>query len=404
MQRVVVTGMGCVCPIGNTVQEMWQGIERHRCGIGPITHFDAKDHKVKVAAEVKDLDTQAYFSPRDLKFNDRFTQLARISAKQAMIDSQVSIKDPSRFGVLLGSGIGGIETITSSAKRMMMHGPQRVSPYFIPMSLINLAAGQVAIDWHAQGYCTSVVSACAAGANAIGDAFHLIREGKQDVMLAGGTEAAITSLAMAGLQSMRALYTGSDPQRASIPFDADRSGFVMGEGAGMLVLESYEHAKARQAKIYAEICGYGLRCDAHHITAPLEDGSGAALAMQTALADARIHASDIDYINAHGTSTPLNDKAETKAIHTLFRNIAVSSTKSNLGHLLGASGAVETIVCIEALLHQMIPATIHYQVYDPTCDLDIVPNENRKATLNYVMTNSLGFGGHNVSLIFKKGE
>lgn len=410
MRRVVITGLGAVSPIGNDVNTIWNSIEQGVCGIAPITHFDTSDYKVKLAGEVKDLDMEAYFSKRDLKFNDRFTQFARIVSKQAMIDAGFE-KDPDdamRFGCMIGSGIGGIDTIEQASKTLEGRGPSRVSPFFIPMSLANLAAGQVAIDWGLKGATSCVVTACAAASNAIGEAFHRIRDGYEDVMLTGGSEAAITPLAIAGFQSMRALHTGEDANSASIPFDADRSGFVMGEGAGALVLEELEHAKARGAKIYAEIVGYGASCDAHHITAPLDDGSGGAQAMVQAIKDAKILPENIDYINAHGTSTPLNDKTETAAVKAAFKEhayqLAMSSTKSNTGHLLGASGAIEAIISIKALQNSLIPPTIHYQNPDAQCDLDIVANTPRKQDIRYAMSNSLGFGGHNASLIFKKWE
>lgn len=410
MRRVVITGLGAVSPIGNDVNTIWNSIEQGVCGIAPITHFDTSDYKVKLAGEVKALDMEAYFSKRDLKFNDRFTQFARIVSKQAMIDAGFE-KDPDdamRFGCMIGSGIGGIDTIEQASKTLEGRGPSRVSPFFIPMSLANLAAGQVAIDWGLKGATSCVVTACAAASNAIGEAFHRIRDGYEDVMLTGGSEAAITPLAIAGFQSMRALHTGEDVSRASIPFDADRSGFVMGEGAGALVLEELEHAKARGAKIYAEIVGYGASCDAHHITAPLDDGSGGAQAMVQAIKDAKILPENIDYINAHGTSTLLNDKTETAAVKAAFKEhayqLAMSSTKSNTGHLLGASGAIEAIISIKALQNSLIPPTIHYQNPDAQCDLDIVANTPRKQDIRYAMSNSLGFGGHNASLIFKKWE
>ncbi|MBM6678041.1 beta-ketoacyl-ACP synthase II [Faecalicoccus pleomorphus] len=410
MRRVVITGLGAVSPIGNDVNTIWNSIEQGVCGIAPITHFDTSDYKVKLAGEVKDLDMEAYFFKRDLKFNDRFTQFARIVSKQAMLDAGFE-KDPDdamRFGCMIGSGIGGIDTIEQASKTLKGRGPSRVSPFFIPMSLANLAAGQVAIDWGLKGSTSCVVTACAAASNAIGEAFHRIRDGYEDVMLTGGSEAAITPLAIAGFQSMRALHTGEDANRASIPFDADRSGFVMGEGAGALVLEELEHAKARGAKIYAEIVGYGASCDAHHITAPLDDGSGGAQAMVQAIKDAKILPENIDYINAHGTSTPLNDKTETAAVKAAFKEhayqLAMSSTKSNTGHLLGASGAIEAIISIKALQNSLIPPTIHYQNPDAQCDLDIVANTPRKQDIRYAMSNSLGFGGHNASLIFKKWE
>ena len=409
-RRVVVSGMGAVSPIGNSVEELWQGIRTHRCGIDAITHFDTADYKVKLAAEVKDLDMEQYFSKRDLKFNDRFTQFARIAAKQAMQDSGLDVhkENMERFGVIIGSGIGGIATIEQAQKNMESRGPSRVSPFFIPMTLANLAAGTVAIDWGAKGHCSCVVTACAAASNAIGEAFHKIRAGQEDIILAGGSEAAITPLAIAGFMSMRALYEGEDKARASIPFDKERKGFVMGEGAGILVLEEYEHAKARGAHIYGEIVGYGATCDAYHITAPAPDGSGGAKAMIQAIEDAGIEKEQIDNINAHGTSTPLNDRTETAAVKLAFgehaRHLAMSSTKSNTGHLLGASGAIEAIITIKALQEGYIPATIHYEQADEECDLDIVANEGRAASLAYAMSNSLGFGGHNASLVFAKGE
>lgn len=409
-RRVVVSGMGAVSPIGNSVEELWQGIRTHRCGIDAITHFDTADYKVKLAAEVKDLDMEQYFSKRDLKFNDRFTQFARIAAKQAMQDSGLDVhkENMERFGVIIGSGIGGIATIEQAQKNMESRGPSRVSPFFIPMTLANLAAGTVAIDLGAKGHCSCVVTACAAASNAIGESFHKIRAGQEDIILAGGSEAAITPLAIAGFMSMRALYEGEDKARASIPFDKERKGFVMGEGAGILVLEEYEHAKARGAHIYGEIVGYGATCDAYHITAPAPDGSGGAKAMIQAIEDAGIEKEQIGYINAHGTSTPLNDRTETAAVKLVFgehaHHLAMSSTKSNTGHLLGASGAIEAIITIKALQEGYIPATIHYEQADEECDLDIVANEGRAASLAYAMSNSLGFGGHNASLVFAKGE
>lgn len=409
-RRVVITGLGALTPIGNTVSDTWSGIREGKCGIDKITHFDTTEFKAKLAGEIKDLDMEQYFSKRDLKFNDRFTQLARIAAKQAMEDSALDVTaiDANRFGVIIASGIGGIESIENAQDTLNDRGPSRVSPFFIPMALVNLAAGNVAIDVGAKGHCSSQVTACAAGSNAIGEAFHKIRDGYEDVMLAGGSEASITPLAIAGFASMRALHTGEEPKRASIPFDKERSGFVMGEGAGVLVLEELEQAKKRNAKIYAEIVGYGSSCDAHHITAPIDDGSGGAQAMVRAIDDANITADKVAYINAHGTSTPLNDKTETMAIKSAFKDhaykLAVSSTKSNTGHLLGASGAVEAIITLKAVQENFIPATINYQNSDEDCDLDIVPNKGREEKVNYAMSNSLGFGGHNVSLIFKKWE
>lgn len=409
-RRVVITGMGAVSPIGNTVDSLWANLKAGQCGIDFITAFDTSEHKAKLAAEVKNLDTEAYFTLRETKNNDRFTLFARIAAKQAVADANLKVEelDARRYGVIIGSGIGGLQSLENAKASLTERGPSRISPFFIPMTLINLAAGEVAIDQKAQGHCSAVVTACAAGTNALGEAFHKIRDGYQDVMLTGGSEAAITPLGIAGFSVMRALHTGEDPKRASIPFDAQRSGFVMGEGAGVLVIEELEHALARKAKIYAEVVGYGTSCDANHITAPLEDGSMGAYAMTLALEDAQLAPSDISYINAHGTSTPLNDKTETLAMKTAFQDaihsIPVSSTKSATGHLLGASGAIEAIISAKALQDGYIPATLGYQEADPLCDLDIVPNVGRNASLNYVMSNSLGFGGHNASIILKRWE
>lgn len=409
-RRVVITGMGAVSPIGNTVQENWTSIKEGKCGIEVIQAFDVSEYKAKLAAEVKGLDTEVYFTARELQFNDRFTMLARISAQQAMQDAKLNEApfDHTRFGVIIGSGIGGLQSLENAKGNLTERGPSRISPYFIPMTLINLAAGSVAIDVQALGHCSAVVTACAAGTNALGEAFHKIRDGYQDVMLTGGSEAAITPLGIAGFMVMRALHTGEDKNRASIPFDAERSGFVMGEGAAVLVLEELEHALARKAVIYAEMVGYGTSCDAYHITAPIETGAGGALAMTLALQDAKLQACDIDYINAHGTSTPLNDKTETLAVKSAFKDhaskVAMSSTKSNTGHLLGASGAIEAVFSVKALQEGYIPATIHYQNPDPLCDLDIVANVGRSQKLKYVMSNSLGFGGHNASIILKRWE
>ncbi len=409
-RRVVITGLGAVTPIGNTVDELWKGIEEGQCGIDFITHFDTTDHKAKLAAEVKNLDTEKYFSLRDTKNNDAFTLFARIAAKQAVEDANLKVEEINalRYGCILGSGIGGLQSLEDARNSLTERGPSRISPFFIPKTLINLAAGEVAIDQKAQGQCYSVVTACAAGTNAIGEAFHKIRDGYQDIMLTGGSEAAITPVGIAGFAVMRALNTTEDKNRASIPFDVDRAGFIMGEGGAVLILEELEHAKKRGAKIYAEMVGYGSSCDANHITAPLEDGAMGAYAMQLAIEDANLQPTDISYINAHGTSTPLNDKTETKAVKKTFGDYAykvpVSSTKSNTGHLLGASGAVEAIICVKALQNSLIPPTINYQNPDELCDLDIVPNTPRKADLKYVMSNSLGFGGHNASIIMKKWE
>lgn len=412
-RRVVITGMGVVSPIGNTLEEMWNNVQDNACGIARITHFDPSEYRAKLAGEVKDLDMEQYFSKRDLKFNDRFTQFARIAAKQAYADSNLAEAafNRERFGVILGSGIGGISTIEGASQTLDQRGPSRISPYFIPMSLINLAAGSVAIDCNAKGNCSGIVTACAASTNAIGEAFHRIRDGYEDVIATGGSEAAITPVAIAGFASMRALHQGEDPNRASIPFDLERSGFVMGEGAGVLILEELSHACKRNAKIYGEIIGYGSTCDANHITAPLADGSQAAKAMKLAMHDAQCATMDIDYINAHGTSTPLNDSSETLAIKQAFQAAAmhpyVSSTKSMSGHLLGASGALEAIISTKAVQTGFVPATIHYAKADDACDLNLVVNEGIQADIKIAMSNSLGFGGHNASIIiqrYEKGE
>ena len=409
-RRVVITGMGAVSPIGNTAEEMWQSAREGRCGIGPSTHFDTTNHKVKLAGEVKDLDFTPYLDKKELRRMDLFSQYAMVAAIQAWRDSGLDYEkiDPTRFGVDISSGIGGINTIETEYERGREKGFDRVSPFFVPMDISNLAAGNVAIKLGAKGMCTCVVTACAGGSNAIGDAFRMIRDGYQELMLAGGSEAAVTKLAIGGFTSMKALCESDDPTRASIPFDAERSGFVMGEGAGVLMLEEYEHARARGAKIYAEIVGYGATCDAYHITSPAPGGEGGARAMVEAVKDAGIQPEDIDYINAHGTSTSLNDKFETAAVKAAFGDhaykLAMSSTKSMTGHLLGAAGAIEAIITARALQDGFIPATINYRTPDPECDLDIVPNEGRKAELRYAMSNSLGFGGHNASLVLKKYE
>ena len=410
MRRVVITGMGIVCPIGNTLDETWESVRANRCGVGEITAFDTSDYKVKLAAEVKDLDTEQYFSKREMKFNERFTQFARIAAKQAYADAGLEgcEIDRDRFGVIVGSGVGGLRKIEESTETLNSRGPGRVSPFFIPMAIVNLAPGNIAIDLQAKGICSSSVTACASGTNSIGEAFHRIRDGYEELIAAGGTESTITPLGIAGFQSMRALYSGDDPARASIPFDKERRGFVMGEGAGILMLEELEHAKARGAKIYAEVVGYGTSCDAHHITAPLEDGSGAAKAMENAVKDAGLDVEDIDYINAHGTSTALNDKGETAAVKTLFgdhaRELMISSTKSMTGHLLGGSGAVEAVITVKALQDGFVPATLNYQVPDPDCDLNVVPNEGVEKNIRHAISNSFGFGGHNATLAFAKWE
>lgn len=407
MRRVVITGLGMISPIGKDVKENWESIKAGKCGIGLIESFDTSNLKVKVAAEIKDLDMEQYFDKKDVKRADRFNQLGRIAAKEAVVDSKLNLDeiDKDRFGVVFASGIGGMQTFAENEDVLREKGASRISPFFIPKTLINLAAGQIAIEHGARGYCTSIVTACASGTNAVGDAYHRIKFGYEDIILAGGSEAPITELGIAGFQSMNALHSGDNPNRASIPFDKDRSGFVMGEGGGALVLEELEHALKRGAHIYAEVVGYGCSCDAHHITAPLETGEGASKAMLNAIKEANIKPNEIGYINAHGTSTPLNDKTETNAIKLAFGSdtkVLVSSTKGNTGHLLGAAGAIEAIYIAKALEDSYAPATINYQNADEVCDLDVVPNVGRNVDLNYAMSNSLGFGGHNASIIFKK--
>lgn len=408
MRRVVVTGVGAVTPIGNNVNDMWKSIENGVCGIDKITHYDTTGRKVTLAGEVKNFDAEAVIDKSELRKMDQFTVFAVAAAKEAMENSGVDIEslDLSRCGVMVSSGIGGLGTIQTECERGMEKGYDRVSPHFVPMSITNMAAGNIAIKYGFHGMCSCVVTACAGGTNAIGDAFRQIRDGYQDFMITGGSEASITSFGIGGFTALRALSVSEDPKRASIPFDKERSGFVMGEGAGMLILEEYEHAVKRGANIICEMVGYGATCDAHHVTAPLEDGSQAAACMVSAVKDAGISLSDIDYINAHGTSTHLNDKGETNAIKTAFgehaTKLCVSSTKSMTGHLLGASGAVEAIITALSVKNDLVPPTINYQVPDEECDLDIVPNEARHITVNYGMSNSLGFGGHNASIIFKK--
>ena len=400
--------MGAVSPIGNNVEQMWESAKNGKCGIDFIKSINVENQKVKLAGEVKDLNVADFIDKKEMRRMARFTQLALVAAKEAMAQSNVTQnpEHPERYGVLISSGIGSLEVIEKEHSKGLEKGFDRISPFFIPMTIVNMAAGVVAIEFGFKGSCTAVVTACASGTNAIGEGFRNIRDGYSDVMICGGAESSITNMSNGGFTAMKALCESTDPARASIPFDAERSGFVMGEGAGVLVLEEYEHAVARGAKIIGEVVGYGSTCDANHITAPLEDGAGAALCMKTTLVDAGIAPTDIDYINAHGTSTPLNDKCETAAVKTTFSEhaykLAISSTKSMTGHLLGAAGAIEAIFCAKALEDGFIPPTIGYKVADPACDLDVVPNVGRKAELQYAMSNSLGFGGHNASLVLKK--
>ena len=408
MRRVVVTGIGMITPVGNNTSDSWNAVKNGECGIGPITHYDTTGRKVTLAGEVKGYDPAATIDPKELRKMDRFVQFAMTAASEAVEASGIDFasENTERAGVIISSGIGGFATIQSEIIKGNEKGYDRVSPYFIPQIISNMAAGQIAIKYGLNGMCSCVVTACAGGTNAIGDAFHRIRDGYEDVMLCGGTEACITEIGIGGFTSMRALHTGDDPKRASIPFDKDRSGFVMGEGAAVLILEEEEHAKKRGADIYGEVVGYGANCDANHITAPLEDGSMAAKCLTLALNDANVKPEEIDYINAHGTSTHLNDSGETKAIKLAFsehaKKLMVSSTKSMTGHLLGAAGAVEAGFSVLALKDGFVPATIGYENFDEECDLDIVPNVGRNKDIRYAVSNSLGFGGHNACLVFKK--
>ena len=409
-RRVVITGLGAVTPLGLTAEDSWQAVRQGVCGIGPITHDDASAQKVKLAAEVKDFVPENYLGRPEAKRMARFTQFAVVAAKQALADAGLSAEqtDPDRCGVIVSSGIGGQAITESEHSRGMERGWDRVSPFYIPTAICNMAAGQIAITANFRGMCSCPVTACAGGTNAVGDAFHYIRDGYAEAMLCGGAEASITPLAIGGFTSMKALSQTEDPNRASIPFDLERSGFVMGEGAGILLLEELEHARSRHAKIYAEIVGYGATCDAYHMTAPRPDGSGGARAMAIALADGDVRPEQVGYINAHGTSTHLNDSGETAAVKAVFGphayHLAMSSTKSMTGHMLGAAGAVEAIFTALSLHDGYMPATVHYQIPDPECDLDMVPNQGRDAELHYAMSNSLGFGGHNGSLLLKKWE
>ncbi len=410
MRRVVITGLGTVNPIGNNVKDAWENAKKGVCGIAPITRIDVTNHAVKVAGEVKDFSIEGIIDKKEARRMDLYSQFAMVAAVEAFEDSQLDMEkeDALRCGVIFSSGIGGMETTEANYATGEKRGYDKVSPFYIPMGISNMAAGNIAIRTGFKGMCTCVVTACASSNNAIGDAFHYVRDGYAEVMLCGGSESAITHLGVGGFTSMKALNTTDDPNRASIPFDKERAGFVMGEGAGALILEEYEHAKARGAKIYAEVVGYGATCDAYHITAPCPDGAGGAAAMTMALKDANIAPEQVGYINAHGTSTHLNDAGETMAIKTAFGDHAyklmVSSTKSMTGHLLGGAGAVEAVFSTMALKDGFIPATINYQVPDEECDLDIVPNEGRNVQVDYALSNSLGFGGHNASVIFKRWE
>ena len=407
--RVVVTGIGAVTPIGNNIDEYLIGLQSGLNGVSNITLFNAEGHPCKFGAEVKNLQLEKFIEPKEAKRWDRFSQFGVIAAKQAFIDSGLEINENNagRVGVIIGSGVGGLLTMESQAQLLSIKGPKRVSPFTVPMMIPNMATGLAAIAIGAKGPSSSVSTACAAGSNAIGDAFRILQLGKADAMICGGAEASITPLGVAGFASAKALsFRNDSPETASRPFDAERDGFVIGEGSGILILETYEHAKSRNAKIYAEIIGYGTTCDAHHITSPSPGGTGGAQAIKIALEDGNLEIDQIDYINAHGTSTSANDSNETAAIKSIFKDksylIPVSSTKSMTGHLLGGSGGIEAVACILSLTHNFIPPTINYVNPDPNCDLDYVPNNARDAQIRVALSNSFGFGGHNVCLAFSK--
>ena len=409
-KRVVVTGMGAVTPIGHNVEAFWQGIKDGKCGIGPITHFDTADFKVHVAAEVKDFDPSLVLDKKEQRRMDRFCQFGMVAAAEAWEQSGLS---PDTIGekelaVITGSGIGGLQTIEEDHTKLLERGPSRVSALMIPMIISNLLSGNIAIRYQAKGECHCIVTACASGTHAIGEAYRLVQSGRAKAVITGAAEATVTPLAIAAFSNMKALSTRDDPANCSTPFDKNRDGFVMGEGAGMLILEEYAHAKARGAKIYGEVVGFGSTCDAFHITLPDETGAGAAEAMGQALADAGIRPEQMSYINAHGTSTPPNDAMETTAIKTVFGeaayHIPVSSTKGHTGHMLGAAGAVEAVVCLKALEEGFVPPTVGLKEPGEGLDLDYVPGTGREQPLEYALSNSLGFGGHNGTLIFKKAE
>lgn len=409
LDRIVVTGMGCISPLGNELNSSWEALLRGESGVGKITHFDTSDFKTTIAAEVKGFDAKGVLGTRLARRTDRYTQLALVATDQAINDSRLSVSDNNRdrIGVIFGTGIGGIGALAEGSERYLKKGARWVSPFMVPMMLPDTAPGQIAIEYGLRGPNMAIVSACASSANALGEAVENIRRGAADVVIAGGSEAAIVPVAVAGFNVMDAISKrNGNPGAASRPFDLNRDGFVIGEGAAVLVLESFEHAQSRGAKILAEIVGYAATNDAFHISAPAENGVGAARCMRLALKDANIPPEKIDYINAHGTSTKLNDSSETAAIKNVFGgrayDLPVSSTKSMTGHLLGAAGALEATFCILAMKEGILPPTTNYEMPDPDCDLDYVPNKARPASLEYVMSNSFGFGGHNASLVFHK--
>ncbi len=409
-QKIVITGLGVVSPFGDGIDPLWEANTHRKKGNGPGTRLDAPQMNCRVAAECKNFDASKYMDVKEAKRSDRYTHFAVAAAKLAMQDANLKEGDvdPERFGVLIGSGVGGMDTIEKQSRAFIERGPRRVSPFMIPNLLANMSSGVVAIDVGAKGVNFSVVSACATGTHAIGEALLHLQMGREDIILAGGSEAAVTPLSFAGFCAMKAMATNfnDEPERASRPFDADRCGFVMGEGAGVIVLERYEHAVARGAKIYCEIAGYGATCDAYHITSPDIEGRGLAQCLRRTLEDAGLQPQDVDYINAHGTSTPYNDKFETAAIRKVFGQYAdklmVSSTKSMTGHMLGAAGAIEAAVCAKTIQTGIVPPTINYEHPDPDCDLDYVPNKAREAEVNVAISTNLGFGGHNGALLFKK--
>jgi 3-oxoacyl-[acyl-carrier-protein] synthase II len=411
-KRVVITGMGVVTPLGHDVPAYWEGLVAGRSGVGPVTLYDASDQAVRIAAEVKGFDPAVFLDRKHIRRTDRFTQLALVATDQAVADAGLAFEvngGGQSVGVVLGTAVGGIRTLLENSEVMQARGARRVSALMVPMMMPNAAAGEIAIRYGLRGMTLSVASACATGTNAIGEGAELIRRGAAEVMICGGSESPMHPLALAAFGNMQAVSTRNDePERASRPFDADRDGFVMGEGAGVLILESREHAQRRGAHIYAEVVGYGASSDAFHITAPDEDGAGAALSMERALRDAGLDPQDIEYINAHGTSTPLNDATETRAIHKIFgrhaERVPVSSTKSMIGHLLGAAGAVEAIACVKSLETGVIHPTINYETPDPACDLDYVPNQARQTHPRTALSNSFGFGGHNATVIFSGWE
>ena len=407
-ERVVITGIGTINPLGNTLKTSWNACKNGQNGIDFIKQIDTEDIAVKLAGEIKDFDLLEYFGKKQLRRMDRFTQLALIASDEAILDAKLDLDliNKTKVGVYFSSGIGGLATIANENEKALEKGYHRISPFFIPMAIINIAAGQIAIKYGFKGPATASVTACASAANSIGDAFRAIKDGYLDIAVTGGSEASITKLGLSGFHVMQALSDSNDPNCASIPFDKNRSGFVMGEGGGTLILESLSHATQRNAKIYAEIVGYGATCDAAHITSPDPEGEGARQCMENALKEGNVSLNDVGYINAHGTSTPLNDKIETLAIKRLFKEhaskLSVSSTKSMTGHLLGASGAIEAIFSIMALKDQWVPPTINHQTFDPECDLDYTVNHGKSKTFDYALTNSLGFGGHNATLVFKR--